>query len=94
MAGQPVTAAAAAPVPAAPGAGDDLPAMRITLHCPLDCPGCGSRFQGAWVPGKETSGQACPSCGQAFTATWQGWAFTPEQTVVTRGELTPARLPG
>jgi RNA polymerase subunit RPABC4/transcription elongation factor Spt4 len=58
--------------------------MRITLHSPLDCPGCGSRFEGAWVPGKETSSQACPSCAEAFTATWKGWTFIPEQRVVTR----------
>jgi len=73
--------------------GDDLPGMRITLHSPLDCPGCGSRFEGAWVPGKETSSQACPSCGELFTATWKGWAFIPEQTTVTRGELSLSRLP-
>ena len=60
--------------------GDDLPGMRITLHSPLDCPGCGSRFEGAWIPGEETGGQACPSCGHRFTATWKGWTFTPEQT--------------
>src|SRR5947199_102419 len=36
--------------------------MRITLDSPLDCPGCGSRFEGTWIPGGETSGQACPSC--------------------------------
>jgi len=64
--------------------------MRITLHSPLDCPGCGSRFEGAWIPGQETSGQACPSCGKVFTATWKGWTFTPEQRVVTRGELSLA----
>jgi hypothetical protein len=74
--------------------GDDLPGMRITLHSPLDCPGCGSRFEGAWVPGKETSSQACPSCGEVFTATWQGWAFIPEQTTVTRGELSLSGPPG
>ena len=68
--------------------------MRITLHSPLDCPGCGSRFEGAWVPGKETSSQACPSCEEVFTATWKGWTFLPEQTTVTRGELSVARLPG
>jgi uncharacterized Zn-finger protein len=74
--------------------GDDLSGMRITLHSPLDCPGCGSRFQGAWIPGEETGGQACPSCGHRFTATWKGWTFTPEQRVVTRGELSPAPPPG
>jgi hypothetical protein len=74
--------------------GDDLSGMRITLHSPLDCPGCGSRFEGAWVPGKETSSQACPSCGEVFTATWKGWTFLPEQTTVTRGELSLSRLPG
>ena len=68
--------------------------MRITLHSPLDCPGCGSRFEGAWVPGKETSSQACPSCAEVFTATWKGWTFIPEQTTVTRGELSLSRLPG
>jgi hypothetical protein len=95
MASQPGTAAVAAPGPGGvPGAGDGLPAMRITLHSPLDCPGCGSRFEGAWIPGGETADQACPSCAQVFTATWQGWTFTPEQTVVTRDELSPARLPG
>ena len=78
--------------------GDDLSGMRITLHSPLDCPGCGSRFEGAWVPGTETSGQACPSCGEVFTATWKGWTFLPEQTTVTRDELslsppsTPVRV--
>jgi len=78
--------------------GDDLSGMRITLHSPLDCPGCGSRFEGAWVPGKETSGQACPSCGEVFTATWKGWTFLPEQATVTRDELslsppsTPVRV--
>ena len=66
-----------------PGRGDDLPAMRITLHSPLDCPGCGSRFDGAWSPGKETADQACPCCAQVFTATWKGWTFTPEQVLVT-----------
>jgi hypothetical protein len=64
--------------------------MRITLHSPLDCPGCGSGFEGAWVPGKETSGQACPSCGEVFTATWKGWTFLPEQATVTRDELSPS----
>ena len=37
-----------------------FPGMRITLHCPLDCPGCGSRFEGAWIR-RETVSQACPS---------------------------------
>ena len=82
----------AGPRPA--GRGDDRPGMRITLHSPLDCPGCGSMFEGAWIPGKQTSSQACPSCGEVFTATWKGWAFIPEQTTVTRGELSLARLPG
>ena len=68
--------------------------MRITLHSPLDCPGCGIRFEGAWVPDKETSSQACPSCGKLFTATWKGWTFISEQTTVTRGELSPSHLPG
>jgi hypothetical protein len=72
--------------------------MRITLHSPLDCPGCGSRFEGAWVPGKETSGQACLSCGEVFTATWKGWTFLPEQATVTRDEppeiLRPRFAPG
>lgn len=76
------------------GTGNDLPAMRITLHSPVDCPGCGSRFEGAWVPGKETADQACPSCAAVFTATWKGWTIIPEQTMVTRDELTPTRLPG
>ena len=60
--------------------------MKITLHSPLDCPGCGSRFEGAWVPGKETSSQACPSCGELFTATWKGWTFIP----ATQGGSTVA----
>jgi hypothetical protein len=67
--------------------------MRITLHSPLHCLGCGRRFEGTWIPGQETSSQGCPSCGEAFTATWKGWAFIPEQTTVTRGELSRARLP-
>jgi hypothetical protein len=29
-----------------------------------------------------------------FTATWKGWTFTPEQAILTPGELSPARLPG
>jgi uncharacterized protein (UPF0212 family) len=66
--------------------------MRITLHSPLDCPGCGSPFEGTWIPGQETSSQGCPSCGEVFTATWKGWAFIPEQTTVTRGELSLSRL--
>ena len=81
-------------VPRLAGKGDDLPEVRITLHSPLDCPGCGSRFEGAWIPGSETSGQACPSCGQIFTATWKGWTFTPEQTTLSRGELSLSRHPG
>ena len=76
------------------GKGDDLPPVKITLHSPLDCPGCGSRFEGAWIPGILTAEQACPSCGQAFTATWKGWTFTPHQVTVTRGELSLARPPG
>jgi hypothetical protein len=75
------------------GRGDDLPGMRITLHSPLDCPSCGSRFEGTWIPGGETSGQACPCCGEVFTATWKGWTFTPEQRVVTRSELSLAYPP-
>jgi len=86
--------AATAPVPPPAGKEDDLPGMWITLHSPLDCPGCGSRFEGAWTPGKQTSSQACPLCGHVFTATWKGWTFAPEQIVVTRGERSPARPPG
>ena len=68
--------------------------MRITLHSPLDCPGCGSRFEGAWIPGLLTAEQTCPSCADVFTATWKGWTFIPEQTIVARDELTLLRLPG
>jgi len=93
MISQPVTAAAATPAPRPAGRGDDRPGMRITLHSPLDYPGCGSRFEGSWIPDKETGSQACPSCGEVFTATWKGWAFIPEQTTVTRGELSLSRLP-
>jgi hypothetical protein len=33
--------------------------VRITLHSPLDCPGCGHQFKGTWVPDAKTADQAC-----------------------------------
>ncbi len=65
--------------------------MRIMLHSPLDCPGCGHKFKGTWVPGGTTADQTCPSCGNVFTATWPGWGLEPEQT--TPRATTPYRRP-
>ena len=63
----------------------------ITLHSPLNCPGCGHQFKGTWVPGGTTADQTCPSCGNVFTATWPGWGLEPEQT--TPRAATPYRRP-
>lgn len=47
--------------------------MRITFYSPLDCPGCGHEFDGAWIPDATTADQTCPACGYVFTVTWKGW---------------------
>jgi hypothetical protein len=65
--------------------------VRITLYSPLDCPGCGDEFDGAWVPDATTADQTCPGCGHVFTATWKGWGLPPER--VTQRAAMPYQRP-
>jgi hypothetical protein len=63
----------------------------VILRSPLNCPGCGHKFEGAWLPGNTAADQTCPSCEHVFAATWKGFTFTPERS--TRRAPAPPRRP-
>jgi hypothetical protein len=67
--------------------------VKITLHSPLNCPGCDQKFKGTWVPNSTTADQTCPACGHAFTATWPRLGLGAGAGHPARGHAVPAAPP-